>query len=145
MGSANLVVRFVHLAAALTWVGGMLFVALVLVPVMRRLPDPVLRRRLMHDTGLRFRLVGWIAIVVLVASGLVNVWLRPELLTLARFWVKVALVATAIVLSLVHDFVLGPRAGRPDTPPSVRVQASWLARLNTLVVLTIVLLGLSFR
>jgi hypothetical protein len=45
----------------------------------------------------------------------------------------------------VHDFVLGPRAGRPDTPPSVRVQASWLARLNTLVVLTIVLLGLSFR
>jgi uncharacterized membrane protein len=48
MGSANLVVRFVHLAAALTWVGGMLFVALVLVPVMRRLPDPVLRRRLMR-------------------------------------------------------------------------------------------------
>ena len=145
MGSANLVVRFVHLAAALTWAGGMLFVALVLVPVMRRLPDPVLRRQLMHDTGVRFRLVGWIAIVVLVASGLLNVWLRPELLTLTRFWVKVALVATAIVLSVVHDFVLGPRAGRTDTPPSVRVQASWLARLNTLVVLAIVLLGLSFR
>jgi putative copper export protein len=143
--SLALVGRFLHLAAALTWVGGMLFVALVLVPVARRLEDPMLRRRLMHDTGVRFRTVGWIAVGVLVATGLVSVWLRPELLTLARFWVKAALVALAIVLSLLHDFVLGPRAGRPDAPPSLRVWASWVARVNLLLVLAVLYLGLSFR
>jgi putative copper export protein len=40
-----LAVRFLHVLSAITWIGGMLFVALVLVPVTRRLPDPALRRR----------------------------------------------------------------------------------------------------
>jgi copper resistance protein D len=140
-----LLVRFLHVAAALTWVGGMLFVALVLVPVTRRLEDPALRRRLMHEAGMRFRGVGWVAIGVLVATGLVNIWLRPELLTLPRFWVKVVLVALAIALSGLHDFVLGPRAGQPDASPSIRPTASWLARVNLLLVLAVVYLGLSFR
>jgi putative copper export protein len=140
-----LAVRFLHVGAALTWVGGMLFVALVLVPVTRRLEDPGLRRRLMHEAGLRFRTVGWVAMGVLVATGLINLWLRPELLTLTRFWVKAALVVVAIVLSAAHDFVLGPRAGRPDAPPSLRPAASWLARVNLLLVLVVVYLGLSFR
>jgi hypothetical protein len=61
-----------------------------------------------------------------------------------RFWVKTALVAAALVLSSVHDFVLGPRAGRPDLYPSARVQASWLA-LEIVVVLVIVGLGLALR
>ena len=140
-----LAVRFLHVAAALTWVGGMLFVALVLVPVTRRLEDPLLRRRLMHEAGVRFRAVGWMAMGLLVATGLVNIWLRPELLTLTRFWTKVVLVALAIVLSALHDFVLGPRAGHRDAPPSIRVWASWLARVNLLLVLAVVYLGLSFR
>lgn len=140
-----LAVRFLHVAAALTWVGGMLFVALVLVPVTRRLDDPALRRRLMHESGVRFRAVGWAAMGLLVATGLVNIWLRPELLTLGRFWVKVALVALAIALSAAHDFVLGPRAGRPGATPSVRPAASWIARVNLLLVLAVVYLGLSFR
>ena len=140
----TLVVRFLHVAAALTWVGGMLFVALVLVPVMRR-EEPPLRRRLVHAAGVRFRAVGWISIGLLIVTGLANVWLRPELMTLTRFWVKIALVAVAILLGAVHDFLLGPRAGRPDAPSSMRPAASWLARANVLLVLAIVYLGLSFR
>jgi hypothetical protein len=122
----------------------MLFVALVLVPVMRR-EEPPLRRRLVHAAGVRFRAVGWISIGLLIVTGLANVWLRPELMTLTRFWVKIALVAVAILLGAVHDFLLGPRAGRPDAPPSMRPAASWLARANALLVLAIVYLGLSFR
>ena len=143
--TAALAVRFLHVVAALTWVGGMLFVALVLVPVTRRLEDPALRRRLMHESGVGFRAVGWAAMVLLVATGLVNIWLRPELLTLARFWVKVVLVGLAIILSVLHDFVLGPRAGRSDAAPSLRPAASWMARVNLLLVLVVVYLGLSFR
>ncbi len=143
--SLSLAVRFLHLAAALTWVGGMLFVALVLVPVTRRVEDPGLRRRLMHDAGVRFRTVGWVAMGVLVATGILNAWLRPELSTLPRFWVKVALVVLAIGLSALHDFVLGPRAGRPDAPAWMRPAASWIARANLLLVLAVVYLGLGFR
>ena len=140
-----LLVRFLHLLAALTWFGGMLFVALVLVPVTWRLEDAPLRRRLVQASGVRFRTVGWIAIGLLVATPVANVWLRPELLSLTRFWVKGTLVAVAIVLGGLHDFVLGPRSGRPDAPPSMRSAASWLARANVLLVLVVVYLGLSFR
>jgi putative copper export protein len=143
--TVELLVRFLHLVAALTWIGGMLFVALVLVPVTRRIDDPALRRRLVHAAGVRFRTVGWIAIGLLLVTGLANIWLRPELLTLTRFWVKIGLVAAAIVLGALHDFVLGPRAGRPDAPPFVRPAASWLARINVLLVLAVAYLGLSFR
>lgn len=141
----SLAVRSLHVLAAVTWLGGMLFIALVLVPVARRLHDPGLRTRLVHEIGVRFRIVGWIALGVLLATGLVNLWLRPELLTTTRFWWKAGLVVLALVLSALHDFVLGPRAGRPDADPGARGRASWVARVNVVVVLVIVVIGLSFR
>jgi copper resistance protein D len=137
----SLLLRWLHLVAAITWIGGMLFVALVLVPVTRR-EDPALRARLFHAVGVRFRTIGWIAVGLLVATGLGNVWLHPYFLRLPRFHWKLGLVVLALALAVVHDFVLGPRAGRPGAAPSVRVRASWAARINVLVVLVIVFLGL---
>ena len=139
----SLVSRWLHVLAAITWIGGMLFIALVLVPVTRRLDDPALRARLTHAIGLRFRTVGWIAVAVLVVTGFVNLWLHPSLLASPRFQWKAGLVVLALILSGFHDFVLGPRAGLPGADPAARVRASWVARINVLVVLVIVLLGLS--
>jgi putative copper resistance protein D len=143
--SLSLAFRFVHVVAAITWVGGMLFIALVLVPVARRLPDAALRTRLVSDLGTRFRTVGWVAIGLLVASGLGNLAVRPELLWVPRFQWKAGLIVLALALSALHDFVLGPRAGRPGADPRARVRASWVARVNVLVVLAIVALGLALR
>jgi uncharacterized membrane protein len=139
----SLLVRWLHVLAAVTWIGGMLFIALVLVPAARRLEDPALRTRLVHDVGLRFRTIGWVAIGVLVVTGLLNLWMHPVLLSSSRFHWKVGLVVLALILSAFHDFVLGPRAGAPGADPSARVRASWIARINVLVVLAIVALGLS--
>ena len=129
--------------AAITWIGGMLFIALVLVPATRRLDDPALRARLVQDVGRRFRTVGWVALGALVVTGLLNLWIHPVLLSSPRFHWKLGLVGLALILSAFHDFVLGPRAGAPGADPSARVRASWIARLNVVVVLVIVALGLS--
>lgn len=139
----SLFLRWLHVLAAITWLGGMLFIALVLVPITRQIEDASLRTRLVQALGLRFRTVSWIALGVLVATGLANLWLHPFLLGFPRFYWKLGLVVLALVLGAFHDFVLGPRAGIPGADPSVRVRASWLARVNVLVVLVIVLLGLS--
>ncbi|HSE94094.1 MAG TPA: DUF4149 domain-containing protein [Methylomirabilota bacterium] len=141
----SLAARSVHVLAAITWVGGMVFIALVLVPVTRRLTDPALRTRLVHEIGVRFRTVGWIALGLLVLSGFVNLWMRPYLLGVPRFHVKLGLVVVALALSVLHDVVLGPRAGAPGADPALRVRASWVARVNMLVVLAIVVLGLALR
>jgi uncharacterized membrane protein len=140
-----LLIRWVHVLAAITWIGGMLFIALVLVPVTRRLQDQDLRTSLVQQTGERFRTVGWIALGLLVLTGLANLWYRPYLLQTPRFHLKLALVVLALVLSVAHDFHLGPRAGRPDAAPSARVRASWVARVNALAAVAIVLLGLALR
>lgn len=143
--SLALTVRFVHVLAVVTWVGGMLFIALVLVPTTRRLEDAALRTLLVQETGRRFRTVGWIALGLIVATGLGNLALRPELLWAHRFHAKAGLVVLALLLGGLHDFVLGPRAGRPGADPSARVRASWIARVNVLIALAIVMLGLALR
>jgi putative copper resistance protein D len=139
----SLLLRWLHVVAAITWIGGMLFLALVLVPVTRRIEDRALRARLFHEVGLRFRTVGWISLGVLVATGIGNLWLYPQLLSAPRFQWKLGLVVLTVMLSVIHDFEVGPRAGAPGADPSLRVRASWLARVNVAVVLVIVLLGLS--
>jgi uncharacterized membrane protein len=139
----SLALRWLHIVAAMTWIGGMLFIALVLVPVARRVDDPALRTRLVHAIGLRFRTVGWIALGVLVTTGLGNLWLVPGLLYAPRFQWKLGLVVLALILSAAHDFVLGPRAGAPGAAASARTRASWVARINVVVVLAVVMLGLS--
>ena len=140
-----LLVRWVHVLSAITWVGGMLFIALVLVPVTRDLGDPALRTRLVQASGRRFRSIAWVALAVLGVTGLLNLWFSPGLLWSARFHLKVGLVGLALILGAFHDFVLGPRAGRPGADPSARVRASWIARVNVVIALAIVLLGLALR
>ena len=141
----TLLIRWVHVLSAMTWVGGMLFIALVLVPTVRTLGDATIRTRVIRDSGQRFRMVAWIALAVLVLTGLLNLWFQPFLLRSPRFHGKLGLVGLTLILSAFHDFVLGPRAGLPGADPSARLRASWVARLNVLVALAIVLLGLSLR
>lgn len=140
-----LLVRWVHVLSAMTWVGGMLFIALVLVPVARGLGDASLRTHLVQETGRRFRTIAWLALALLVTTGLLNLWMTPGLLRSPRFHWKLGLVVLALILSAFHDWVLGPRAGRPGADPSVRLRASWVARANVVVALAVVLLGLSLR
>jgi copper resistance protein D len=146
---------FVHLLAALLWLGGMFFLATVGAPVLRRVEPPALRAQLFHALGVRFRDVGWACIAVLLATGTANLWfrgvLRWEVLGAAEFWStrygtalawKLAAVATMITASAVHDFVTGPRASRlePGSPAALRERrrAAWLARGNALVGLVLV-------
>lgn len=146
----------VHVLAALFWLGGMFFLALVGAPVLRELEDPRLRARLFAALGRRFRTAGWWAVGVLVVTGALNLHfkglLQGEVLGAPSFWAtaygtalawKLAGVAGMIVVSAVHDFILGPRAspgdgeGRPAE--ASRRWASWLARLNALLGIVVVI------
>jgi uncharacterized membrane protein len=149
---------YLHILAAIVWIGGMLFLGLVVVPATRGLPPPE-RGRLFVAVGRRFRAVGWVAIAVLLVTGVVNLRERGvtwHAFTSGQLWdsrfgqilaVKLALVAIMIALSLFHDFVLGPRLTRVLTHPgpdaalaaaNLRRRTSWLARLSTLLGLLVV-------
>jgi copper resistance protein D len=143
----------VHVLAALFWLGGMFFLAIVGAPVLRRIQPDELRARLFSELGLAFRRAGWVAIGVLLVTGVLNLYLAGTLASLgtaglwrtpygaALVW-KLAAVAVMVLVSGVHDFVLGPRAARmePGSAEAVRSRsrAAWLARINALVGLILV-------
>jgi uncharacterized membrane protein len=157
MSGSYYVVVTIHVLAALLWLGGMFFLGVVGAPVLRAVEPPALRQRLFHDLGLRFRSVGWVAIAVLVATGTAMLAARGLLrwsgvFGSAAFWrttlgtalaAKLAAVVTMIVVSAVHDFILGPAAGRaaPGSPAAaaLRKRAALLARVNALVGLLLVI------
>ena len=146
-----------HLLAAMLWLGGMLFLAVVGAPVLRAL-EPAIRQEIFRRLGERFRAVGWIALGVLVATGVgmlqLRGWLRPEVMGSSGFWtegpgrtlaLKLAFVGLMLGLSAWHDFVLGPRAGRaePGSPRALRLRkrAAGMARVNALVGLLVLFLA----
>ena len=151
----------VHILAAMVWVGGMLFLALVVVPAARKLP-PAERSALFHLVGPRFRMVGWACIGLLIATGVANVAYRGvtwATLFTAELWasefgrvlaLKLGVVVVMLALSLFHDFVLGPASvrahqaagARPSAEAlALRKRASWLGRITTVLALIVVALG----
>lgn len=152
---------WIHILAATLWIGGLFFIVLVVVPWLRRggegAVDP---GAFLRDTGERFRSVGWLCFGLLFLTGVFNLWIRGvrlEPLADPAWWssplgvaVGLKLVAFAIVIavSVVHDFVLGPRATHvmrtaPGSDEALRLrrQASYLGRLNGLLALVLVALG----
>ena len=151
---------WLHILAAIVWIGGMVFFALVAVPVIRRGECRSDAPALIRLAGIRFRAIGWTCIAVLVATGILNlayqgtgweniwfggIWQGPQGLILV---LKLSLVVVVIGLSVVHDFLIGPQSAQasvtePGSPNTLRLSrwARWLARLNLLLSLAIVFLA----
>ncbi len=147
---------FIHVMAALLWLGGMFFLAVVGAPVLRKVEPAELRARLFTQIGRQFRTAGWIAIVILLITGLLNLRFRGYLswsvLGAPHFWEsayghalawKLIAVVTMLIVQGIHDFVLGPAAARAmaGTQEALRLRkkAAWLARINAILGIIVVL------
>jgi uncharacterized membrane protein len=101
----------VHVVAATVWVGGTVALTFIAVPAIRKLTGES-RGIAMRTLGQRWRPIGWGALLVLVATGVV---LAERVLpgsgtgAKAVFAVKMGLFACLLVTAYLHDFVLGPR------------------------------------
>lgn len=140
-----------HVLAALLWLGGMLFLGVVGAPVLRTVQPDALRQQLFHQIGTRFRTIGWGSIAVLIVTGTLNLHYRGLLhwqgvLGSPEFWrsplgvalgAKLAAVVMMIAVAAIHDFVLGPAAGRTAAGSAesiaLRKRAAVLARVNALI------------
>jgi uncharacterized membrane protein len=151
---------WLHIMAAVVWIGGTIFLAAVLVPAIRRPEIGAIASLLIRVTAYRFRWIGWVCFAVFFLTGAFNLsyrgigfeelafsdlWLSPFGLTLG---IKLVLVTMTVALSVLHDFVIGPQATEswerdPDSPQTRRLrhQAVQLARINLLLAVLIAFLG----
>ncbi len=133
---------YLHILAAIIWLGGSLFYAIVLVPVLKNHPA---RQELIYRTGVIFRVVSWISLGIILFTGLFNLHyhgLLNNLLFESRAGrlalIKMVLFALVVVLGLLHDVWLGPKVvNKPDRYKPVR----WIARIMVLIGLVLVGLG----
>jgi uncharacterized membrane protein len=116
---------WLHLTAMAAWLGGMVFLAAVVLPILRAGPREQLGA-FMARAAPRLRAVGWACLILLGVTG----WIQLSFRGLAwnangLILSKIATYATIVLLSLLHDFWVGPRASAamrddPDGPQTIR-------------------------
>jgi len=145
---------WLHILAAVIWIGGMLFLSLVAVPILRQVDSPLLRADLFRKMAWRFRRLVWICLAVLILTGIVNVAYygdtTPGSPYLKVLGIKLGLVAVLVTMGVAHDSFIGPRAARaqsrdgllPTGADLLMVQlAPWVGRLNLLLGVIILVLA----
>ncbi|MGZ8381072.1 MAG: hypothetical protein ACXW4C_05620 [Nitrospira sp.] len=141
-----------HLLAAVTWVGGMVFLSLVLAPLVRSRKAVPEFMALFRSAALRFRPVVWIVMAILLITGPMLLSHRGLSVMAPASWpgivtVKLTLVVLLLFLTLLHDLVFGPQVSRVSAiAESQRTtgeqvifkSARWLPRLSLLIALAVV-------
>ena len=147
MGTLYVLCVWLHVVAAAAWVGSMVFFAAVAVPVLRREELRAVSPRLLRLLGARYRVFGWVALGVLLTTGVSNLYFRGMLGALfidRSLWdtafghalaCKLVLVSLVLVATAAHELVTGKRAidamhRDPNSSAAVRARrlASWLGR-----------------
>lgn len=157
-----------HLLAAIYWLGSTLFEAVVLGPATRDLAGRPWLNELQEALRPRLILTSRLALGLLLATGLANLWLLRWPLTDAAFWssadgrtllAKLVVVALLVLLVGLHSWVQIPalrrlRLAAAEAPPDAaaaylaryargRRSAVWMGRAIIVLALLAVYFGLA--
>lgn len=136
-----------HVLSAIAWIGGMLFLSLVLTPLVRSRQATSEAAALFRSSARRFRVVVWAAMAMLLMTGPLLLAQRNIALMHPHTWptivaVKLGLVAALFFSTFAHDLVLGPKLSQimaiPEAKRTEREQvlvasARWVPRLSLLI------------
>jgi uncharacterized membrane protein len=112
----DVVFTAIHVLAASVWVGGTVLLVFVAVPQAQKLTGTA-RADALRALGRGWRLFGWSAMAVAIASGLYlaaadGAFDDASTRFDSVFVLKLVLVGLLVTGALLHDFVLGPRLAR---------------------------------
>jgi uncharacterized membrane protein len=154
LAAAMMVVMvWLHVLAAVSWIGGSIFLSVVLVPVLRREQFASQKALLFRTTALRFRVVVWGAIATLLLTGPMLLHQRGIPIADPAGWpmvlsIKLGLVAILLLFTVTHDLIIGPRVGRILQIPvesrtrldhTLVIWSPWIARFSLVLTLAVLL------
>ena len=130
-------ITWLHLAAAITLIGGLLFSQLVLTPVARKAPSDLKAGEVLRLSGRRFRTIAWVSLIILILTGAYQMLNESGAARIETTWgvvlmLKLLLFVIAFGLLLIHDFIIDPYAlpSKDASPASASPTVS--ARADTL-------------
>jgi len=145
---------YLHIVSAMFWIGGMLFITLIIAPFLATIEDRRQRSAIYQVVGKKFRFIAWIAIIIMLVTGPVNLYyigVTPGMLFDGDFarssfgmaiWLKIFVIILLLISSIAHDFWLGPKA---RNSPNFSKIAKIMGRSNLLLALIIALLAVFIR
>ena len=164
----NLLIRWIHVIAAVVWIGGNLVLAMVIVPYFRQNLPPVQRIRLLTQIGKRYEPIVWGCVGILIFTGLINVFNAIGLTTstdsaivssfMRTLFIKLMLFVVLVILTSLHSLVYGPKLTKAietlddsleELPPEVlpirkqmSIVSSLMGVVSILILLAAVALGM---
>lgn len=141
-----------HIIFGAFWIGGMLFLPLVLLPSIKNHPDRVL---LLQQTGIKFRFFGWIALIGLAITGILNMYFRGLPLTWNYITnsdygkllsIKVLLFFGMLLIGSIHDFYIGNKSideMKSNPNGNFKQLARWSGRINILLAFALAFIGIA--
>ena len=155
MVAMDTLIQWLHLMAAMTWVGGLLAMSLVVQPAMQENQDSDVRIKLYRKMGRRFFYVKWGSWSVLASTGAFKLWeIRKTPAVFMSHWgmilaVKLFLVAVMVVLCQLHSCYWTPQlaklaAGHPRRKMILARMSFW-GKVNLAVIAAIVFCAAAMR
>lgn len=161
----SLLIRWIHVLAAVLWIGGNLILAMVIIPYFRQSLPPVQRIQLLTQIGKRFEPIVWGCVGVLFFTGIANIFFALDLTSptavpaafMRTLLIKLLLFFVLVILTALHGFIFAPRLAAAietldpeieELPPeikSLRTRMSIVSSLMGVVSLLILLAAVALR
>ncbi|MEK7248414.1 MAG: DUF4149 domain-containing protein [Chloroflexota bacterium] len=110
---------WIHILAVTVWIGPQFFLFIAAIPALRTLEDVEVRTRVMRIIVTRFGWMAWIALAVIILSGIGNLFMVGSDAPFSLwgddyrwnrvFAEKMVFVAVAAGLTALHTFYVGPQ------------------------------------
>lgn len=117
MALEQALITWIHLISSAIWVGGSLFIAVVIAPVLKTMSTSIEERlQIMIKVGRRFNKIAIPSLVILIATGIYNahqVLIRPDFLISTGYGVMLT-IKMILVVALLVSFVVHVRIIRKD-------------------------------
>jgi uncharacterized membrane protein len=132
---------WLHVLAATVLVGPQIFLFVAAVPAIRSVEDARQRAQAMRVLTTRFGYLAWAAIVVLIITGIGNLYevtpVDPDQISEINygkiFSAKMTLFVIVVALMAAHSFVLGPRLMRMQEEGAPEEQIASARRVSMIV------------
>ena len=141
MSLVNALIMWAHLIAASIWVGGSIFIGIVLAPLLKTISDSIEGRlSIMIRVGRKFNKIGVPSLIILIATGIYNsvdFIVNPSLILSTSYGI-VLLVKIILVILLIITFAIHVRLIRIEVEQKIeskQLAGEFLQKLRSKIIM----------
>jgi copper resistance protein D len=141
MSLVNALIMWAHLIAASIWVGGSIFIGIVLAPLLKTISDSIEGRlSIMIRVGRKFNKIGVPSLIVLIVTGIYNSTgfiVNPSMILSTSYGV-VLLIKIILVILLIITFAVHVRLIRTEVERKIeskQLSGEFLQKLRSKIIM----------